>query len=372
MRISSVVLFLLTTLTFTASFGLELRGKVVLTPSGCPISGLTVEIDPEQGSSQAKVITTTDANGSFDVSLADGRYLIQVFQLGRKVYQEIISGSNIVPLNVTVDSVNGNNDHGCAQPVPLQFSYTRNWRPNDLSYSNDIGLLVLDDHGRVTEIYLSDQRITAKSLFSPTISGRPISVASGANRVVVTSVLPVGCSIYEYDVTAKHLTSRLLGPFSGPCSGVATNGVSTIVGFPQLSEIWFFPNSDFGRPRTIEMSGPSQSYTFALDPKSTQLYIGDSNGTVYQSIFGDLSKPRKVIDNAGPINSLTLSANYLLIASGSKVLCYKRRDFSLSNLSSCMDVRVSGQLSGIRVDNQDRAWILEKDRNTIMGPIPLK
>jgi hypothetical protein len=380
MSVRSVVLFLIAALGLKGSYGLELRGKVVLTPSGCPIAGLTVEIDPEKGSPQAKVVTTTDSLGNFDVSLADGRYLIQVFQSGRKVYQEVISGSNITPLNVAVASVTPISGSFCTPPTPLpathdftpQFSHTRDWRPNDLSYSSDLGLLVLDDYGRVTKIYPSDQGTVSSSLFSLPSSARPVAISSGTGRVFVTSASPVGCTVYEYEVSTKRLTPHVLGPNGGPCSGVATNGVSTVVGFPRASEVRFFPALNFDKPQSIELTVDSRTYNFAFDFPSNQLYIGDSNGTVYRSSFGSSSKPQIVIEHAGPINSLALSTNYVLIASGNHLLCYKKTDFSLLNVAACMNVSVSGEVVGVRVDLRDQAWILERDQNSIIGPITLR
>jgi hypothetical protein len=230
---------------------------------------------------------------------------------------------------------------------------------------------VLDDYGRVTKIDLSDHGLASKPYFSLDTNARPIAIASGANRVFVTSITSAGCTVYEFSSATKQLSSHLLRALQ-PCSGIATDGISTVVGFAKNSEIRFFSNSDFSKPHSIELPDSSLGYNFALDSKASVLYIGDSNGTIYQASFGDSAKPRKIIRNAGSINSLSLSKNYLLIAAGNNVLCYRRTDFSLQNLPTCMNVTVSGQLVGIRVDNQDRAWILERDRNLIMGPIALR
>ena len=49
-------LILLVLLAFLGKYaeGLEIRGRVIIGSSGCPIAGLTVEIDPEKGSNQIK------------------------------------------------------------------------------------------------------------------------------------------------------------------------------------------------------------------------------------------------------------------------------------------------------------------------------
>lgn len=380
MRWSKIALILsLAMVAGRNSLAMEIRGRVIVAQSDCPINGLNIEIDPEVGSSQAKVFTTTDIDGKFDVRLVDGRYLIQVFQAGQKVYQQVITGTDIVPLKIPVKAEQGGGQ-SCPQPIRTSpgtvftptFRDTRDWRPNDLSYSSDIGLLVLDDYGRVTRIFSTDQGTASKSYFSIGGSGRFIAVASGGNRTFVTVVRPLGCTVFQYDGATTHLATHLMVTPNGSCDGVATDGHATVVGFPGSSEIRFFQSPAFSKPHSIGLPGTSTSYNFIYDDETMKLYVGDSNGDIYQTAFGDSSKPKRVISHAGYINSLAVSSNYLLVASGIHVLCYRKTDFSLQKLSACMDVTLSGQLAGIRIDDQNRAWILERDRDAIVGPIPLK
>jgi hypothetical protein len=204
--------------------------------------------------------------------------------------------------------------------------------------------------------------------------GRFLAVASAGSETFVIEQRSTGCVVQQFDDAKKNLSVHSIGVSNKSCSGVATDGRSLVVGSPASSEIRFFPNADYSKPHSVELSGSTTtgSYSFTFDPQASKLYVGDSDGNIYESAFGDDSRSKKVISHAGSIHSLAVTPNYLLAASGKNVLCYKKSDFSLQTLSLCMNVSVQGELTGIGVDNQNHAWILERDRNALIGPVPLK
>jgi hypothetical protein len=374
-RLGQAVLF--TMLVWQIALGMELRGKVVLAGSGCPVAGLSVEIAPKEGSSQTKVITTTDSGGVFDANVSDGTYLIQIFQAGRKVYQQVIADTIVLPLDIVVQPSDGilpKCSQFSATNAKDTFTYyprdTRDWRPNDLSYSGDAGLLVLDDYGRIIKIVTTTQGVQSEPLFSIRESGRFSALASEGNRVFVTADRSLGCTVYDFDGSTNR--PHLLNPGYGACTGVATDGKSIVTGFPDSSQIRFFQKADFRFSHSFELPGYARSYEFVFDPNTMKLYIGTSRGAVYQASFEDKSHPKQIVSGLERISSLALSTRYLLITSGSHISCYQRSDFKPLRLSDCMDTGVKGQLVGVRVDDQDHAWILERGPDAIVGPVVLK
>ena len=119
------------------------------------------------------------------------------------------------------------------------------------------------------------------------------------------------------------------------------------------------------------MAELTETSSIVLIPQNQQLFIGDSSGKVYQTNLGD-DNHKQVIDHAGPVNSLALSAKYLIIASGDRLLCYSRQDFKVRDPSTCWDVSLAGDLVGVRVDLEDRAWVISRKGDNIIGPILLK
>jgi hypothetical protein len=376
------VLILLVFLAFAREYakGLEIRGRVIIGSSGCPVAGLTVEIDPERRSNQIKVVTTTNSDGAFTVRVLDGQYWLQIFQNGVTVYQNTLGGGGIVPANIALSTVQVDlsktclpvtavDIHGLPTSFSLRSSDTRDWRPTDLSFSSAFGLLVLDDSGRVTHIVSNNGNIVSEALFTLPPGSHPVALASGGDKVFVSSNGALGCTIYDYDRNTKRTSPHLLRA-GDLCSGVATDGLSLEVAFGN-SEIRYFANSNFGKPHSIKMADLTGTSSIVLLPPNQQLFIGDSSGKVYQTSLGD-DNHKQVIDHAGPVNSLALSTKYLIIASGDRLLCYTRQDFKVRDPSTCWDASLSGGLVGVRVDLEDRAWVLSRKGDSIIGPITLK
>jgi len=367
----------LCTLACLSCHGLDVRGRVTLASSGCPIPGLTIELDPVVGSSQPKVFTSTGQDGEFLLQVLDGRYLIQVFQYGSKVYQQDFTAQGSTDLRISVKAAGGGTDaKPCLSIVPPsttapQTKVVKNWRPTDLSYDTDAGLLILDDNRHVTRISQNEQGLSSEELFSLPLTGRPVAIASGGGKVFVTSNSTIGCTLYEWNQGSRRLTPHLTNRASGPCSGVATDGRSVVVSFGEMSELRYFSDSDLQRYKSQQVSGLSGDMNMVLASDNRNLLVGDRNGKILQLTFGE-DGSRQIVNNAGQVTSLALSARYLLVSSYSGLRCYGRQDWRLLDTSACLDAAPKGVVTGVRVDNQDRAWILLRDKNSIVGPLTLK
>jgi hypothetical protein len=372
-RVHISLLFLLI-LGSRHGLGLEIRGKVTIASSGCPVSGLTIEIDPEKTSKQAKIVTTTNVEGGFTANVVDGRYLLQIFQNGIKVYQDPLAGSGVTSVNVSLNPVKEDLGKTCESAAPSSSPQTKSindWRPVDLSFSSAFGLLVLDEFGRVTHITFDKRGIASETLFTLPRGASLESITSGGDKVFATRHTPDGCIVYEFDRTSssREAVPRLLLA-TDPCSGIATDGHSVEVTFAR-SDDRYFPDWDINKWHSTGLSGLLGPSTIALDPASRLMFIGDSDGKVYQMTFGGNGR-RQVINGGDRVNSLALSTKYLIIAPGTHLIYYKRENFKRQPPSSCWsDVSLSGDLVGVRVDLEDRAWVLSA-RNTITGPIALK
>jgi hypothetical protein len=359
-----------------ACFGLAINGKIVLTSTGCPVAGLTVEIDPIVGSPQPKVFTSTGDDGTFLVQVPDGRYLIQVFQGGNKVSQREVVAQGTATVSLSVNAASNSNGIPCPATAPNnlaggpQSTTIKDWHPNDLAYSSDFGLLVVDTSGKVTRIFQNGQSLSTGTLFSVPVRSGPRAIASGGGKVFVTGSNGLGCVVFEWDRKSKHVASHSTNTTSGPCSGLASDGQSVAVAFGRTSELGYFSDLNW-KQHSKNIAGLSGGITIILAADGKQGLAGDENGKINQFKFGE-DGSAQVVTVADQVNSLALSNKYLLVASNTHLLCYSRQDFKLLNTPSCLDATLGGQIAGVRVDNQDRAWILLPAKNSLIGPITLK
>jgi len=91
-RLFFVFVFLLAAMTLAYGNGLKLDGRVHEAGSNKGIPGLTVKLIPPTASQKPEKITFTDPKGEFHfLSLASGKYLLEVYQGVTLLHREVMT-----------------------------------------------------------------------------------------------------------------------------------------------------------------------------------------------------------------------------------------------------------------------------------------
>lgn len=280
-------------------------------------------------------------------------------------------GRHVKPYKLLLGSLKTN-----LPPEPISFRVVNSnpsyWQPRDLAIETDGTFIALDDFGRVDRLAEAGGSISSQRLFVIPIASKPRSIASNDRYIFATSNGISGCVLYMWEKESQRYTTHPF--FLKQCSGVAIDGEKLYLAFDDKQTILSWNNLEFLNPTTINVSPSDPSLAnskgeiaLAVDASSHELFIGNK--------FGDLFvvRPDKRIRTLGrvgaKINSIALSANFILVASSGGVACFDRSAPSSERGMGCLRTRVHDEIVGVRVDRDQRAWLLERNRDDFMGPI---
>jgi len=363
------------------AFADEIDGHISLQPNNCPLSGLVVEIDPKVGSPQPKVVTLTREDGSFTANVINGEYLVVVYQRGSKVFQSQIhvSGTTTFPIGLTSSvSSEGNpctvstsptaGNSGTTPSTQVRFKIKRSGTPIDLALDPDGTFLALDSFGGVSRIAITQGGQSSETLFQLPPSIKPAAIASNSEYVFASANSVLGCQVYIWNKTNKSLTFHNLG--QRVCSGIAVDGQQSIyVAFDEEVGVW--TDLFISKPKFIGFPKPIDSATLALDESTRELFVSASDGTVY--LIGQGKRAKRFSDIGSGVNSIGIAKDVIVVASADGLACYSRSGANAGRkISGCLDAKIRHTITGVRVDVNQRVWILDRDDASLIGPLPIQ
>jgi hypothetical protein len=247
----------------------------------------------------------------------------------------------------------------------------KNWRPVDLTFHPDGGLFVLDAEGGVSRVRIDQRGIHLETLFRIKGADRPAVLAANAESVFASSNNSIGCTVYRFSLADKVTSQRLFAVGGGGCDGMAADGNTLYLVFPGKKEIRYWTDWGSKFSKSWSFNQINQGGVLTFDSRGGRLLYADGSGTAYAiSVPGGEIQP--LISHVGVVHSIATGPDYLLMASGKKVLYYSRSDNHGENPPSNLQSLPGGIITGLAIDSTDGVWLTDIDNGLIKGPYSRK
>ena len=292
------------------------------------------------------------ADGKFEFSgLRPDSYLLEIYSGDRLLYQKVVSTQDPQPLEIT-----------------LVFT-KKGWQPIDMTLDSNSGVFVLDRSGTVSKLIGDQPGAGIDKLFQLPGAYRGVSVAASGQWVYVAANSAVGCSVFRYALSNKAITQRSL-ELKKSCVGIATDGTTIYVTLPQANEIRYLSSWDSSSYRSWGVNGANGLGPITFDRIGNRLIVADHDGNAF-AVSMSTGAQQLLASNLGWINSLATSRQHILVASGKKVLSLARSDNRGENPPLSLQSLTGGYILGVVVDDGDRVWFADYDKDLVQGPLPL-
>jgi hypothetical protein len=231
------------------------------------------------------------------------------------------------------------------------------------------GVFVLASSGEVSRVVDDQQGARIETLFRLQGSYQGVAIAADAQSVYVAAMSHLGCSVIRYSLSDKKKAERILG-MREQCAGIATDGTSIYVTFPQKREIRFQRSWD-SEPRSWSVSDAETLGPISFDGLGNRLIAADDlSGKAYAISTSD-GTAHLLASNLGWVNSIAVCRQHILVASGNKILSLNRSDDRGENPPPSLQALKGGHIVGVAVDASDRVWFADYDNELVRGPLPL-
>jgi hypothetical protein len=252
------------------------------------------------------------------------------------------------------------------RPTPNAYQQA-GWTPADLTAQGSM-VIALDTNGGVSSIQPEGQGSRINLLFRLQGSLRGAAVTADANYVYATATSPLGCTVVRYSQATQVTDQRLIATHKR-CLGVATDGLALYVVLPDDRAI-LYSRSWTDSPNTFPMNTSNSLQTLVYDSVGKRLITADTDGNAW-GVSTENGSKQMLTGGLGYVQSLAVSSQFIIAASGKKVLFRNRSDNKGTNPPSGFGPLPGGSLVGVAVDQRGGLWIADYDNKLVEGPFPL-
>ncbi len=277
----------------------------------------------------------------------------------RLLYQKVVSTQDHQPLEIVLDATMG-----------ATVLKKKNWQPSDMASDPTSGVFVLDRRGGVSRIAVGQKQAdNMELLFTLSPSFQGLAIAAASDRVYVVAGSQLGCSLFRYTLSDRSLTSQIMAA-KEYCGGVATDGNSVYITFPDKSEIGVLSNWTASSISRWSVVGAESLGSMTFDRLGNRLVVADHAGRAFV-ISVQNGASQAIASNLGYVNSIAASKEHLLFASGTVVLSLARADNHPENAPSSLRSLSGGHIVGVAVDGGDNVWYADYEKELVKGGLPL-
>lgn len=255
-----------------------------------------------------------------------------------------------------------------AQSASAKFQIN-NWRPADLASNTSSNIFSLSNDGGVFRLVQNRQGPSGlEKLFAIGSAYSPYAVTATSDAVFVAASSKIGCTVFRYTLASQKKDQRLVTQ-GQRCAGIATDGTTLFLTFPDQKEIRYLKGWD-APVQSWSFEGADDPGYIIYDELGRRLIVADASGKAYSVSAADGSK-QLLASNLGSVSSMAVSRFHILVASGNKVLFLARSDGHGENPPAGLQSLTGGIISGVAVDGSDSLWFADYDKRLIEGPFPL-
>jgi hypothetical protein len=244
------------------------------------------------------------------------------------------------------------------------------WHPAALTFNPAAGLLVLDHDGAVSSVTDDERGIHLQQLFTVPSTTRAADIAANQDSIFVSGNNQAGCVVLQFTLATQKKTPRAVAAGPGGCDGIATNGTGVFLALPGQEEVRYWPNWSSTTFQSFTLPEKVTNCVLKFDAQSQRLIYAGPGGSAYALAPGT-GKWTQLASNLGYVNSIAITANQFLFASGNKVLFYSKSSNTGQTPPASMSSIGGSLTSGVDVDSSYAAWVADYNNSTIRGPFPL-
>jgi hypothetical protein len=291
-------------------------------------------------------------------SLVDGSYAVKDTSLQYDKQSGAYTFYTLVSISKLVLSL--------GRPTPHIYQQS-GWAPADLTSEGSM-VIALDTDGGVSSIQADSQGSHINLLFRLPGALKGAAVAADANYVYATANSPLGCTVVRYTQQSRSTDQRLIAVHKR-CFGIATDGSTLYVDIPDDRAI-LYSRSWTSNPSAWTVSTTGALLTMVYDRFGQRLLTADIDGNAY-SVSTSNGGLQTLTHGLGYVESLAVSDQYIIAASGRKLLFRNRSDNKGINPPSGIGSMPGGSLVGVAVDQAGGLWIADGDKKLVEGPFLL-
>jgi hypothetical protein len=194
------------------------------------------------------------------------------------------------------------------------------------------------------------------------------AVTADANYVYATANSLLGCTVVRYSMATHNMDQRIIA-VQKRCVGIATDGSTLYVVIPDDRAILYFRGWS-GNLKTWNVNTTGEFNMLVYDRFGQRLITSNTDGDAY-GVSTTNGSAQRLTGGLGFAQSLAVSNQYIVAASGHKVLFINRSDNKGANPPSGVGPLPGGLLVGVAVDQAGGLWIADFDKNLVEGPFLL-
>jgi hypothetical protein len=255
----------------------------------------------------------------------------------------------------------------------------RSLQPADLT-SSPAGVFLLDRNGVIFRVSSTVKGPHLEKILTSSLQGHTGYVAASEKDLFVATDFKAGCLVSKFSLSGQPEGDRPLVahyvPSSQTCGGIVAMGDAVYILLPGSEEIryWTAWNQRIPKSLSIHLDGSDALTSLVFDRFGQRLLLSRGSGNLYAAKIdgsGNLSPLEKIAGNTKATgNSISASENYILIASGKKIVALDRANNTMAKSLSVPNFATNGTLVGLTIDEQQNLWLAD-NKGTIRGPIRL-